>query len=57
MTPKDREGGTITILIDPEKKKEFQDLCDSEGRPMNRVIVRLIEAYIDGEFAPKKWNR
>lgn len=56
MTPKESKGGTITVVIDPDKKAAFQDLCEQQGRPMNRVIVRLIEGYVDGDLKPKDWN-
>jgi hypothetical protein len=37
----------LTILVDPDKKAVFEQLCASEDATPSQVLRRLIRAYIE----------
>jgi hypothetical protein len=37
----------ITVLVDPVKKKAFEDLCHSQDMTPSQVMRRLIREYMD----------
>jgi hypothetical protein len=37
----------LTILIDPEKKKAFEQLCASQDQTPSQVIRQLIREYLE----------
>jgi hypothetical protein len=37
----------LTVLIDPSKKKAFEDLCRTQDMTPSQVIRRLIRDYMD----------
>ena len=36
----------LTILIDPDKKKLFEDICDAKDLTPSQVVRQLIRQYI-----------
>jgi len=49
----------ITILIDPIKKKAFEELCAHQDRTPSQVIRQLIREYLsqhDIEYSAKPNN-
>jgi antitoxin component of RelBE/YafQ-DinJ toxin-antitoxin module len=56
------EKARLTILIDPAKKKAFEDLCSSQDVTTSQMVRQLIRQYLDKHgvnFSPteKKRNR
>jgi hypothetical protein len=45
----------LTILIDPRKKRFFEELCASEDTTASQVVRRLIRGYIE-ERIGKPWR-
>jgi len=37
----------LTILVDPRKKKLFEELCAKEDQTPSQVVRRLIREYIE----------
>ena len=44
----------LTVLIDPRKKKLFEQLCAAEDATSSQVVRRLIRRYIE-ERTGKPW--
>jgi len=40
------EKARLTILIDPEKKKAFEELCSSQDMNTSQVVRQLIRQYL-----------
>ena len=53
MAAEDRTA-RLTILIDPRKKKLFEQLCAEEDATPSQVVRRLIRRYIE-ERTGKPW--
>ncbi|MBA2673247.1 ribbon-helix-helix protein, CopG family [Ramlibacter sp.] len=50
----------LTVLIDPSKKKAFEDLCRAQDMTPSQVIRRLIRDYMETQApaaAPKPGAR
>ena len=41
------EKARLTILIDPAKKKAFEELCASQDVTSSQVVRMLIRQYLD----------
>lgn len=41
------EKARLTILIDPAKKKAFEDLCSSQDMTSSQMVRHLIRQYLD----------
>jgi hypothetical protein len=41
------EKARLTILIDPAKKKAFEDLCSSQDVTASQMVRQLIRQYLD----------
>ena len=41
------EKARLTILIDPAKKKAFEDLCSSQDMTSSQMVRQLIRQYLD----------
>jgi len=41
------EKARLTILIDPEKKKAFEELCSSQDVTSSQMVRQLIRQYLD----------
>jgi hypothetical protein len=41
------EKARLTILIDPAKKKAFEDLCASQDLTSSQVVRRLIRQFLE----------
>jgi hypothetical protein len=54
MTPEDRTA-RLTILIDPRKKKVFEQLCAAEDVTPSQVVRRLIRSYIEQKLG-RPWQ-
>lgn len=37
----------LTLLIDPDKKKAFEDLCASQDLTPSQVVRQLIREYLE----------
>jgi predicted transcriptional regulator len=37
----------LTILIDPDKKRRFEQICAAQDLTSSQVVRRLIREYID----------
>lgn len=37
----------LTILIDPVKKKTFEDLCEAQDLTSSQVVRQLIREYLE----------
>lgn len=37
----------LTILIDPQKKKAFEDLCSSQDMTASQMVRQLIRQYLE----------
>jgi hypothetical protein len=57
------EKARLTILIDPVKKKAFEELCSSQDMTSSQVVRQLIRQYLEkhgvqyGPAAKKGRNR
>ncbi|HJV26751.1 MAG TPA: CopG family transcriptional regulator [Aromatoleum sp.] len=51
-----RENRTarLTLLIDPEKKKIFEEICASKDLTSSQVVRRLIRKYIQENAGSRK---
>ena len=45
----------LTILVDPDKKAVFEQLCASEDQTPSQVLRRLIRAYIEQKLG-RPWK-
>lgn len=43
---KESRTARLTLLIDPEKKKIFEEICASKDLTPSQVVRRLIRQYI-----------
>ena len=52
-----REARTarLTLLIDPDKKAVFEELCKREDLTPSQVVRRLIRAYIEQQLG-RPWK-
>ena len=41
------EKARLTILIDPAKKKAFEELCSSQDMTSSQMVRQLIRQYLD----------
>jgi len=41
------EKARLTILIDPAKKKAFEDLCSSQDMTSSQMVRLLIRQYLE----------
>ncbi|HUR90966.1 MAG TPA: ribbon-helix-helix protein, CopG family [Ramlibacter sp.] len=41
------EKARLTILIDPAKKKAFEELCSSQDVTSSQMVRQLIRQYLD----------
>ena len=41
------EKARLTILIDPAKKKAFEDLCSSQDVTSSQMVRQLIRQYLE----------
>jgi hypothetical protein len=41
----------LTVLIDPVKKKAFEDLCAAQDLTSSQVVRKLIRDYLDAHGA------
>jgi len=41
----------LTLLIDPEKKRLFEQICAAQDMTSSQVVRRLIREYIDQHAA------
>jgi predicted transcriptional regulator len=41
------EKARLTILIDPEKKKAFEELCASQDFTSSQMVRQLIRQYLE----------
>jgi hypothetical protein len=41
------EKARLTILIDPAKKKAFEDLCFSQDMTSSQMVRQLIRQYLE----------
>jgi hypothetical protein len=41
------EKARLTILIDPAKKKAFEDLCSSQDMTSSQMVRQLIRQYLE----------
>jgi predicted transcriptional regulator len=41
------EKARLTILIDPAKKKAFEELCSSQDTTSSQMVRRLIRQYLE----------
>jgi predicted transcriptional regulator len=49
------EKARLTILIDPAKKKAFEELCSSQDVTSSQMVRQLIRQYLDKhgvQYAP-----
>lgn len=52
------EKARLTVLIDPAKKKAFEELCSSQDMTASQIVRQLIRQYLEQhgvvyEGAPK----
>lgn len=45
--PHEKRTARLTILVDPDKKALFEQLCASEDATPSQVLRRLIRSYIE----------
>lgn len=45
--PTEQRTARLTVLIDPRKKKVFEQLCAGEDQTPSQVVRRLIRDYIE----------
>lgn len=56
----EKKTARLTILIDPVKKKAFEDLCALQDRTPSQAIRQMIREYLDQhnvEYSSKVKNR
>ena len=41
------EKARLTILIDPAKKKAFEELCSTQDMTSSQMVRQLIRQYLD----------
>lgn len=42
----EEKSARLTVLIDPEKKKAFEDVCASQDLTVSQVIRQLVRDYL-----------
>ena len=52
---KETRTARLTILIDPNKKAVFEDLCRLEDMTPSQIVRRLIRSYIEGKLG-RPWK-
>jgi Ribbon-helix-helix protein len=45
-SPVKKKTARLTLLIDPDKKRAFEDLCASQDLTPSQVIRKLIRGYL-----------
>jgi hypothetical protein len=63
----EKRTARLTILVDPDKKALFEQLCAAEDATPSQVIRRLVRSYIEHQLGrpwrpgektlPKDWAR
>ena len=61
-TPLENKTARLTVLIDPNKKKAFEQLCASQDLTPSQVVRQMIREYlaehhVDWAPAPRKTRR
>lgn len=46
----------LTVLIDPRKKKVFEELCDRDDVTPSQKVRQLIRDYLEAELGPD-WQK
>ena len=55
----EKKTARLTILIDPVKKKAFEQLCEGQDLTPSQVVRQLIREYLDKhhvDYATKSKN-
>lgn len=47
LVPRMEEKARLTILIDPAKKKAFEELCSSQDVTSSQMVRQLIRQYLE----------
>lgn len=47
LSPMESKTARLTVLIDPIKKKAFEDLCEAQDLTPSQVVRQLIRDYLD----------
>ncbi|CAM3870203.1 ribbon-helix-helix protein, CopG family [Castellaniella denitrificans] len=56
-TPLENKTARLTVLIDPNKKKAFEQLCARQDLTPSQVVRQLIREYLarhDVDWTPSK---
>lgn len=53
--PKENRIARLTILVDPDKKAVFEQLCEREDLTPSQVMRRLIREYIERQLG-RPWK-
>lgn len=48
----ERRTARLTVLIDPRKKKAFEELCDREDVTASQKVRQFIRDYLEAELGP-----
>ncbi|BAL23808.1 CopG family transcriptional regulator [Azoarcus sp. KH32C] len=51
---KENRTARLTLLIDPEKKKIFEEICASKDLTASQVVRRMIRKYIQENAGSRK---
>jgi len=51
----EKRTARLTILVDPDKKALFEQLCTAEDSTPSQVLRRLIRAYIEQQLG-RPWR-
>lgn len=52
----ERRTARLTVLIDPRKKKAFEELCDREDVTPSQKVRQFIRDYLEAGLGPD-WQR
>jgi hypothetical protein len=50
----ERKTARLTLLIDPRKKKLFEEICAAQDLTPSQVVRRLIREYVIGHAGGRK---
>lgn len=54
LTVRENRTARLTILIDPEKKKIFEEICAAQDLTPSQVVRKLIRRYVQDNAGERK---
>lgn len=57
VTKKEKHMTNFPLRLDPEFKKELQELAKKDKRSLTKFIEKILEDYVDNEKANERSNQ